>query len=118
MSVFDYLRFYWPLLMVAFYLVVFGQRIKVKAQFFLFAALLLFGISKLMSTELLPLLVSVLPLGQENLMSKVSQLHWIFQAIAAIVGWFATTRLARYFQLNRQWNQKTKLWDLVEVAGD
>lgn len=101
MNLLNHLRFYWPLLMVAFYFLMYDKRIKAKIDLLLVATLMLFGLSRLMSVDLLPRLISILPLGQENMMSTITQLHWIFQVIAAIVGWLVLKRMASYFQLKQ-----------------
>ena len=95
MSPLDYLLFYWPVLMVAAFVGICGQRIKSKTEFSILAILVLFGISKLMSTDLVPRLAGVLLTDQKHLMTQILQWHWFFQCVAAIGGWFAMNRLRR-----------------------
>lgn len=89
----DHIRFHWPLLMMLAFLLVGGDRIKAKFEFFIFGALVLYGISRLASGDVLPSLIGLLPnsVGLPNI--NFEMLHWIFQAGAAMCGVFALVRL-------------------------
>lgn len=113
MTAIDYVRFYWPVGMVVVFLWVLHQRIKAQAEFCLFATLTLFGISRLMSSDVVPLLVGLLDPSSKRLMSTIMQMHYVGQIIAATCGFFAVLWLSkRYSDPAGRWNRTTNSWEV------
>lgn len=76
------LCFFWPPVIAIAFLGFFSKRIKSQGAFFVFATLVLFGMSRLISTEIVPLLVGFMP----NLipMNSIRGIHWLGQIVAAL----------------------------------
>jgi hypothetical protein len=119
MSVLDYSRFFWPIAMAVVFLWMFNKRIKAKAEFCIFATLILFGISRLVSTDILPFVVGSLDLPLKNLMRNILRFHYFGQIAAAIIGWFVVLWLSkRFLDDTHQWKRKTKSWEQVLAADN
>lgn len=91
----DHLRFHWPVLMVLAFLLLGGERIKAKVEFCAFGALVLYGISRLVSADLLPTVVGLWPNSISIPGLNFELLHGIFQIGAAMCGVFALLMLNR-----------------------
>jgi hypothetical protein len=100
MILFEYLRFYWPMLMIGVFVLFGGQRVNDKGRFCLYGTLVLFGISRLVSADLLPTIVGLIP-GQP-IVSRIVTVHWIFQFGAAICGVYALLGLEKVFSVRSQ----------------
>ena len=111
MSAFEYLRFYWPVGMVLVFLWLHYQSITHRGEFLVIAALTLFGVSRVMSSDVVPFFAVWLDPAPNILLRRVMQLHYAGQLIAAMSGACAVHRLAqRYSDTARTWNRKTKRW--------
>lgn len=100
MILFEYLRFYWPILMIGAFLLFGGQRVNNKVRFGLYGTLVLFGISRLVAVDLLPTIIGLIP-GQ-TIVSQIVTVHWIFQFGAAICGVYALLGLEKVFSVRPQ----------------
>ena len=114
-----FLCFFWPPVMSAAFLVYFSKRIKSQAAFFVFATLVLFGISRLVSTEVVPLIVGLMPTETAvDVVDSINQIHGVGQMFAALAGWIALRSLSSYFAFRRVWNEKTRSWQFGEKIAD
>ena len=91
----------WPLAMVSWFLALHRGKLRSAAEFGVFAALMLYGISKLVSTEFLPFVIGLLPIDANTVLNELTFLHLCSQVLAAFAGAFLVERLARQLRIPR-----------------
>jgi hypothetical protein len=101
MLLLNLLCFHWPLLMVAVFVLAGGGWIQDKGRFCIYGVLTLYGISRLISADVLPTVVGLLPNPRMVFVSDFETLHWIFQFGAAVCGVYALLGLEKLFQMKR-----------------